>query len=243
MKQKKERLIHNKAMRNIFFTLILFIGFFGVNTFSQSEKKPGYGLLIDNTGSLRSQLAVEIETAKEIVKQVGDRGYISIFGFASDPASKSQFASIAAGVECSSDRDLINKQIDNIYTIGGQTTLIDAIKMAADRLDSSKPAKCGEFSERNLILITDGEDRASVTKPKDLFVALKQNGTKVFVVGLISELGTEGGFVGSSPQKKAKDFLENLVKETGGKVVFPKRKQNVADFVKELFEVNSKASK
>ncbi len=44
---------------------------------------------------------------------------------------------------------------------------------------------------------------------------------QIYAVGFVNELSKEGGFIGKSPQGKAKAFLERLAKETGGKVYFP----------------------
>ncbi len=230
-------------MRIILFCLFLSVAFFTPQILGQSEKKAAYGIIFDNTGSLRPQIATEIELGSEILTAISGKSLVSIFGFVTNPDPKSPNASIAAGIECSSDAIAIKKQIDGLTVIGGQTTLIDAISVVAERLNTSKPSTCGEYTERNLVVITDGEDRASVTKLSDLLASLKTTGTKVYVVGLVNDLGSDGGFIGKSPVKKAKEFLENLTKETGGKVVFPKKKQKPADIIKELFEVNSQIVK
>jgi len=201
---------------------------------AQDQKSVAYGILIDNTGSMRRQLPREIEAAKEIVKQVSNRGTISIFGFATDPAG-TETSKIAVGLQCSGDVDALNKQLEGIYTVGGQTTLLDAINVAAERLSSARPANCKEAAERNLVIITDGEDRASGIKPDDLISRLKLNGTRIFAIAL-RDLDTEVGLYRISSQDRSKDFLKKVTKETGGSIVFPKKKQTAGEIVKALFE-------
>ena len=138
---------------------------------------------------------------------------------------------------------MIGKQLDSLFTVPGQTTLIHAIHTAALRLGSDKPANCGDFSEMNLVIITDGEDRASTMKLTDLIDSLKASGVKVNAVGLINELSKETGFIGKSAAQKGKEFLEKITKETGGKVVFPKRKQTIEEIAKQLFEPTALNSK
>ena len=148
---------------------ILFLTLFAICSISaQNEKRPAYAILVDNTGSLRTQLQTAIALAKEIVKQVPAGSFISVFGFATDPSPGSQIAKIAIGIQCTTDRELIGKQLNTVITVPGQTTLIHAIHTAAQRIGSDKPESCKDFSERSLVLITDGEDRASAMKASDL---------------------------------------------------------------------------
>lgn len=72
---------------------------------------------------------------------------------------------------------------------------------------------------------------------------MKENRIKVYAIGLLEALGTDGGFVGASPQVKSKDFLKKITKETGGRVIFPKEKQTVEDIVKDLFAEKTIESK
>ena len=44
---------------------------------------------------------------------------------------------------------------------------------------------------------------------------------QIFVIGFISDLDKESGFIRKSDQSRAKTFLEKLANETGGKAYFP----------------------
>lgn len=224
-------------MKNITKLILVFV--FSVIAMSQETQRSGFGIFVDNTGSLRPQIDMEIEAANEVLKQVKPGSYVYLFGFATDPTSNSRMARFAVGAQCSTDRDLVKKQIDGLFTVPGQTTLFDAIKTSAEYLDTKRPDKCDAFAEKSLVVITDGEDRASVTREKDLIKSLKAQGIKVYVIGLIEDLSKEGGFVGKSPYEKARGFLEKLTNETGGNVVFPKKKQSITDVIKKLFESNT----
>jgi Ca-activated chloride channel family protein len=112
--------------------------------------------------------------------------------------------------------------LDNLYIEGGATAIIDAIYLAAERVDQyEKSRNPNDRKRRALILISDGEDRDSFYKEQQLFELLRESDVQIYAVGFINELSKEGGFVGKSPQGKAKAFLERLAKETGGKVYFP----------------------
>lgn len=219
----------------------IFVGSFlilmlSISVFSQEKRRVALGIFVDNTGSLRTQIDKEIEAANEVLKQAKDDNYVFLFGFATGVSSNSQMAEAAVGVKCSNDHDLVKRQLDGIFTVPGQTKLLDAIKTSAEYFSINKPDKCETFSEQKLVLITDGEDRASTIKEKDLISFLKTQPVKVYAIGLIDELSEDGGFMGKAPKEKSRDFLKTLAKETGGKVVFPKKKQSMQDVIKELFE-------
>ena len=220
--------------------LLFLIVIGGTVTFAQSAKKPGYGILIDNTGSLRPQFSREIEIAKEIVNRVDGGASISVFLFA--PLTGKEVAVATVGIECSSEKTAILRRIEGINVEGGQTLLYGSISMIGTRLGSERPPTCPEYSEKRLILITDGEDRVSRIKANELATELKKSGTVIYAVGLIDDLSSDGGFGGQSAKSKAKEFLTNITKETGGKVIFPKKKQSASEIVTELLGIVPKES-
>lgn len=196
------------------------------------DKNESFGLLLDNSGSLRTQLVFEKNLAKEIVKKVIPRGDISVLHFATN--KKRTTAEVSLGSDFSSDEKLHILTIDNLTTVPGQTALIDAILSTGEKINSRQLANKDRNFEKILIILTDGEDRSSETTPKELVKYLKEVGIKVWVIALVGELAAERGFIGESPIKKAKAFLNNLTKETNGRVVFPKDKQTVDDIIREL---------
>src|SRR5712691_8828632 len=50
---------------------------------AQETKKIAYGVLLDDTGSMRSQFATVLEIGRGVVHQVHDHGPVSLFDFAS----------------------------------------------------------------------------------------------------------------------------------------------------------------
>src|SRR5260370_4491858 len=51
---------------------------------AQEKKQIAYGILLDDTGSMRSQLFIVEEIGKGVVHQVHDHGPVSLFDFAPD---------------------------------------------------------------------------------------------------------------------------------------------------------------
>ncbi len=196
--------------RRIFFlpTIIVLLSLPSVCV-AQANKKLEYGILVDTTGSMRSQFNIVNTLAKAIVHQVHDYGPVSIFSFDSEGIGQGRRAVPAARIEHMQNEDLLNRTIDGLYVQGGQTTLLDAIEFMAQRLRAQP-----EATDRIIILITDGEDRVSNETRKDLIQKLKNYMTSVYAIGLTREL--EG-----STRSQAKDLLTSITKETGGRVVLP----------------------
>lgn len=227
-----------KQILAVLFLLAVFVGI----SYGQNEKKPIYSILLDNTGSMRTQLTTVKNVGIEVVEQTNERGEISIFNFDS-AKSKNGVAEVNVGADWSGDKKLIEKYIDGLYAVGGQTVLADGIRLSGEELVRKAASEKDKISEKILILVTDGEDRGSYYKPKELVKFLKENSIKVYAVALVEQLSKEAGFSVVSPRAKASEFLKKLAKETGGNVIFPKEKQTIADAVKSLFAENIKDSK
>jgi len=186
-----------------------------IEFFSKSEVPTNYALVIDNSGSLRFQLEKVIEASKIIVGTNRADDETSVVRFVSSDK-------IEVTQDFTSNKTDINDALDNLYVEGGQTAIIDAIYLAAEKVDSyEKTRNPNDKKRRALILVSDGEDRDSFYKEQQLYELLRESDVQIYAIGFINELSKEGGFIGKSPQGKAKAFLERLATETGGKVYFP----------------------
>ncbi len=184
-----------------------------IEFFSKSEVPTNYSLVIDNSGSLRFQLEKVIEAGKIIIGTNRADDETSIIRFVSSDK-------INIEQDFTSNKTDLNDALDNLYIEGGQTAIIDAVYLAAERVDTYEK-KRNDLKRRALILVSDGEDRDSFYKEPQLYELLRESDVQIFVIGFVNELSKEGGFISKSPQGKAKAFLERLATETGGKVYFP----------------------
>ena len=197
---------------------------------AQDKKAIAYGILIDNTGSMRSQFDTVREIGKAIVHQTHDHGPVALFDFHSQGSGPGTRAVPIARIEATQDEDTLDQAINGFYVEGGQTSLLDAVKSVGDSLDN-------KFAGANkvIILITDGEDRVSEIQQRTLLKFLQERSIKVFAVGMVQELDSDRGLTRPSTQDKAIRLLNSLTKETGGRVVFPKtRKVDIQSLLKDL---------
>lgn len=186
-----------------------------VEFFSKSQLPTNYAIVVDNSGSLRSQLEKVIEAGKILVNTNGPKDETALVRFVGrDKISIEQPFT-------PNKTDLIDS-LDNLYVEGGQTAIIDAVYLAVENVEEYEKGKsASDRKRRAIVLVTDGEDRDSYYNEKQLFDLLRESETQIYVVGFVTELSKEGGFIGKSPQGKARTFLERMAAETGGKAYFP----------------------
>jgi hypothetical protein len=204
-------------------------------TVIQIGQREAYAILIDNTGSVRSQFGLVSELSKRIVEQTHQRGPISLYAFKTQGRMSEAVAVVSSGFGWSQDKTVLENHIDSLFVVPGQTAVRDGIRAMAEQLNA-RAAAAKEPLARVIVLITDGEDRVSKIGEKELIKTLKENSIKVYAIGLTSELENQGGLIGKGSRDRAKGFLEKLTKETGGRVVFHKSKKvDVEALASQLF--------
>ena len=199
-----------------------------IDFFSKSEVPTNYGIVVDNSGSMRQQLDKVVEAGKVLVNtnRADDETLIIRFVGRDKIEIEQPFTS---------NKTDLNDALDNLYIEGGQTAVIDAVYLAVENIDEYERAKRTETSKRRaLILVTDGEDRNSFYNEKQLFDLLRESEVQIYVIGFVDDLSKEGGFISKSPQAKAKAFLERIAAESGGKAYFPKNTAELPDLAREI---------
>jgi Ca-activated chloride channel family protein len=186
-----------------------------IDFFSRSEVPTNYALVIDNSGSLRQQLDKVVEAGKILVNTNKPDDETMVIRFVGRDKIQIEQPFTA------NKTDLMDS-LDNLYIEGGQTAIIDAVYLAVENVDEYERARKSDNSKRRaLVLVSDGEDRNSYYNEKQLFELLRESEVQIYVIGFVGDLSKDSGFISKSPQGKAKDFLERIAKETGGKAWFP----------------------
>ena len=221
-------------MKSMKLLLIIATLMFGVQfTNAQASNQNAVIIFVDNSGSSKTVLPEQIALSKEYLRRVEAGTPVFVFGFATDPVSKT--ATIARGVQCEQDKQIVSEHLDQVFSVVGQTRLIDGLFSIAELFENDGFSNCKELKNIQILLISDGEDRASVRKLSDLISKLKATAVKVDAVGVISELPNERGFLPQSPRQRARDFLNRLTRDSGGRVVFAKKGQKATEVVAEFF--------
>jgi Ca-activated chloride channel family protein len=198
-----------------------------ISSFTKEEVPISYGLVIDNSGSLRSQIDKVIEAGKAIVNdnKPGDETFLVRFVDSENIETVQDFTANKAA---------LLDALDSLYIQGGQTAVIDAVYLSAERVAQYKKGDDNDRRRRVLILVTDGEDRNSYYKQEQLFARLREDDVQIYVIGFVKELDKEGGLISKSPREKAMNLLSRLAKETGGRVFFPESTAELPKIAEEI---------
>lgn len=199
-----------------------------IEFFSRSEVPTNYGLVIDNSGSLRQQLEKVIEAGKILVATNKPEDETIIIRFVSRDK-------ITIEQPFTKNKVDLTDSLDNLYIEGGQTAIIDAVYLAAEKVSEYEQQRGKEDRKRRaIIVVSDGEDRDSYYSEAQLFEMLRETDVQIYAIGFVNELSKETGFISKSPQGKAKSFLQRLATETGGKAYFPNSTAELAGMAKEI---------
>lgn len=199
-----------------------------IEYFTREEVPIQYGLVIDNSGSLRSQIDQVINAGKTIINsnKTGDETFVVRFVDSTKIELKQDFTA---------DQNMLTDALDDMYVEGGATAVIDAVYLSAERAAEYKKGNdLNDRRRRALILVTDGEDRNSQYKQDQLFARLREEDVQIFVIGFVNELESERGFIRKSKRDKAVELLDRLAKETGGRAFYPTSLKELPDIAKEI---------
>lgn len=199
-----------------------------IDYFSTRDTKINLGLVVDNTGSMRSRFPFVINIAKQVIGGLGEK----------DEAFLARFVStdkIALLQDWTSDKTaLIRRGAEQMYVEGGQSAVIDGLDFAADIM--LKRAKDNSSEHYALVLISDCEDRASILKEDQLFAKLEGSGIQIFVIALTGELGRSAGFISAPPKDRAERLANRLALKTGGGAYLQTDKKTSVEAIEEMLK-------
>jgi VWFA-related protein len=155
-------------------------------------------LLIDTSGSVKSKLAFEQETAAEFFRKIIRPG--------KDLALIIQFDSDVNLVQDFTDDQNLLLNALNSLKAGNITSLYDAIYLAAEEKLQ------GEAGRKVVVVITDGEDTASKVRKEQAIEAAQKADATIYGIGVVSEFGVDFG------------VLKKFAEETGGNFFSPRAK-------------------
>jgi Ca-activated chloride channel family protein len=198
-----------------------------VESFSREEVPISYGLAIDTSQSLRSQIQAVIDAGKTIVNsnKPGDETFLVRF-ISSEKIETMQ--------DFTAKKDLLMDALEDLYVEGGQTAIIDAVYLTAEHVAEYKKGDDSDRRRRALIVITDGEDRVSFYSQEKLFARLREEDVQIYIIGFVNELDKDSGFIRKSPRDKAIGLINRLATETGGRAFFPESLSELPQIANEI---------
>ena len=189
--QEKFRILQDKKPQTILY-------------FSKDEEPIYYGLIMDNTASLKKQINEGVEAAKSIVRTNKPDDKAFVVSFTDD--------NVKMVKDATTDRQALLAAFDTLYIAKGQTRILDAVYASAENI-----GKSNLNGRRAIVLITDGAEGDSYYRKDEVLEKLIKNKVQVFAIGLIKDL--DNAF---NKRDKAKALLKSLASGTGGLAFFPK---------------------
>lgn len=205
--------------RSIFLTAVFVISLAGfavaqdqLSSEAQAVDAVSFGFVMDNSGSFRKLLLDLSDFSLEICEKMhtDDEAFFVRF-ISSDKIKMEQ--------EFTKSKSELRDAVEAMYIEGGQTALIDAVKISATYL--AENALPGEGRTRALLVVSDGDDRASVSKLDDTIKILKDANIRVIAVGV-------------SDEKVVPKILGRLAKDTGGRFFQLKTKNELKTIAEEV---------
>lgn len=173
----------------------------------REEVPVSFGMVIDTSGSMRARLPQVVESGLQLVKQMREQDEAFVAMFKAEPELVQDFTG---------DRRDLEDALNELYSSGG-TSLLDAIVATSDYAQQKAKQR-----RKALIIISDGLEKNSAVKEKEVIEAIKENEVQLYLVGFVDEDAEGGGLFRKSDAKKARDLLSRLAEDSGGRVFFPK---------------------
>jgi len=171
-----------------------------IKLFRREDVPVSLGIIIDNSGSMRDKRQ-KVETASlELVKASNPQDEVFIVNF-NDEAY--------LDVELTNDIKKMEEGVARIDSRGG-TAMRDAITKSIGYLKEK-----GKRQKKVLLVITDGNDNASLISLEKLVNQAQQSAVLIYSIGLLNEEERHEA-------KIAKRALDTLGRESGGLSFYPK---------------------
>jgi VWFA-related protein len=177
-----------------------------------STTSASYGFVVDNSGSFRLLLESVIGFVKAVASENGTDDEVFLVRFSSSEK-------VTMEQDITSSKAEIVDAAEAMFVEGGQKAITDAVNFSAKHLIENGRKENGR--SKVLILITDGDERSSVSKLDETIQLMKDAKIRVFAIA-VAEL---------KPQTK---ILERLSRETGGRLFVMKSQSELRASVKEV---------
>jgi Ca-activated chloride channel family protein len=176
-----------------------------IKKFFREDVPVSMGLIVDNSGSMRTKRQRVEASALALVKASNPHDEVFIVNFNDEAFLDQPFTSNTKDLE---------RGLAKIDSRGG-TAMRDAIKMSIDYLKEN-----GKKDKKVLVVVTDGDDNNSSGTLEGLIKAAQQSEVLIYTVGLLTEEEKREA-------RRATRALNAIADATGGKSYYPKELADV----------------
>lgn len=176
-----------------------------IKKFLREDVPVSMGLIVDNSGSMRTKRQRVEASALALVKASNPQDEVFIVNFNDEAFLDQPFTS---------DIKELERGLAKIDSRGG-TAMRDAIRMSIDYLKEN-----AKKDKKVLVVVTDGDDNNSSGTLENLVKAAQQSEVLIYTVGLLSEEEKREA-------KRATRALNAIADATGAKSYYPKELKDV----------------
>lgn len=186
-----------------------------ITSFQHQDIPIALGLLVDNSGSMRTKRQAVNASALDLVRASNKDDESFVVNFSDEAYIDQDFTSSVPK---------LREGLSHIDSKGG-TALYDAVVASADYM-----AKNANRAKQVLLVITDGEDNASSTTLEQTVRRIQDlQGPVVYCIGLLFNDDS-----GGHETRRARRALQLLADQTGGVAYFPKNLNQVDEIAGEV---------
>ncbi len=172
-----------------------------IKIFRREDVPVSLGLIVDNSGSMRDKREKVKDSSLILVKESNPQDEVFVVNFNDEAFLDTK--------DFTNDIKEMEEALSKIDSRGG-TAMRDAIRMSIDHLKEK-----AHKDKRVLVVVTDGNDNASLISLENLVKAAQQSEVLIYTIGLLSEEEHREA-------KRAERALKALAQATGGEAYFPK---------------------
>jgi len=183
-----------------------------IQHFSSEDIPVTVGILVDNSGSMRSTHTDSIVAALAFARTSNPHDQMFVVNFGEHAS-----LGLPADTPFTDRRDQLQLALSEVAS-DGQTALFDGLAVGLDHL------KQGDREKKALILISDGGDNASQHSFAELLDMAKRSGVMIYTIGIFNEMDGD----------RNPGVLRRLAMETGGEAFFPRSSNDIVHICEDV---------
>lgn len=192
-----------------------------IESFATTEAPFEIALLLDTSGSTRSELNLIQRSAQAFIDALRPGDKVAIVAFKSAVFAGKREAAVDVVAELTDDREALKNALNNVQTSNG-TPFYEAMEQIADKVFSSNPTP-EMRGRRAIVALTDGVDSTSVIEFRDAEERIRERGLAAYFIQLNTEDFVEDRVLGDCDDGTALRFSRTQLRRYR-KMLIPKAK-------------------
>jgi Ca-activated chloride channel family protein len=183
-----------------------------IESFSHEDVPVTVGLVIDNSGSMRTKRTDVINAALAFARSSNSEDQVFVVNF-----NEHVSMGLPGNVQFTGNQEQLETALSK-NKADGLTALYDAMAVALEHL------KKGKWDKKVLIVISDGGDNASRRKLAEILSMVNQSNAIIYTMGIFDE----------NDDDRNPRVLKQLSKMTGGEAFFPESLEQILPICRQI---------